>query len=69
MDVACGDGAVGEILHEHGNKAEITGIEISNGMLQASAIKQHYKDVRIGAMQELIMVWQTLPFPYATYAV
>lgn len=69
LDVACGDGAVGEIFHEHGNQAEITGIEISNGMLQASAIKQHYKDVRIGAMQELIMVWQTLPFPYATYAV
>lgn len=68
LDVACGDGAVGEVLHDHGNQAEITGIEISKGMLQAPSIKQHYKDVRIGAMQELIMVWRSFSFLYATYA-
>jgi hypothetical protein len=57
LDVACGTGAVGRVFHEQGVKAEISGIEISQGMLQTPEIKNYYKHpIRIGPMEELIMV-------------
>lgn len=57
LDMACGTGYFGELLHQNGVKAEITGIELSTGMLNFPAIKNHYKfPVLVGPMQELIMV-------------
>lgn len=57
LDMACGTGAFGSVLHEQGISAEITGIEISLGMLESLAVKKYYKQpIRVGPMQELIMV-------------
>ncbi|KAI6246783.1 putative methyltransferase cpaM [Erysiphe necator] len=57
LDMACGTGYFGELLHQNGIKAEITGIELSTGMLNFPAIKNHYRcPVMVGPMQELIMV-------------
>ncbi|PHH60288.1 hypothetical protein CDD81_1878 [Ophiocordyceps australis] len=57
LDLACGTGAVGRVLHEAGIEAEITGIEVSEGMLQSSPdIHQHYKQpIIVGPMEEEIM--------------
>ncbi|RKF56689.1 putative 2-c-methyl-d-erythritol -cyclodiphosphate synthase [Golovinomyces cichoracearum] len=43
LDVACGSGFFGELLHKNGVEAEITGIELSTGMLRFPAIKKNYK--------------------------
>lgn len=57
LDMACGTGALGFLLHEHGVPAKVTGIEISEGMLESPLIKAHYQQpLRIGPMEELIMV-------------
>ncbi|PHH71904.1 hypothetical protein CDD82_6275 [Ophiocordyceps australis] len=58
LDLACGTGAVGRVLNEAGIEAEITGIEVSEGMLQCSAdIYRYYKQpIIIGPMEEEIMV-------------
>jgi hypothetical protein len=57
LDIACGTGGFGDILHKQGVAAEVSGIELSKGMTESSAIKAYYKQpIRIGPMQELIMV-------------
>lgn len=57
LDMACGTGALGQVLHNHGVKADITGIDMSPGMVQAPEIRSYYKQpIRIGPMEELIMV-------------
>ncbi|KAG5985201.1 hypothetical protein E4U55_000446 [Claviceps digitariae] len=44
LDLACGPGVFGRVLHEHGAKVtEIVGVEISAGMLCAPDIKKFYK--------------------------
>jgi len=56
LDLACGTGIFGCILHDHGISAEITGVDISKGMVETLNIKNHYKHpIRIGTMEELIM--------------
>ncbi|CAM1504922.1 Fc.00g025130.m01.CDS01 [Cosmosporella sp. VM-42] len=56
LDMACGTGAIGHVFSSVGLKADITGIEISEGMLQSPDIKKYYKNpIRVGPMQELIM--------------
>ncbi|GIJ89500.1 hypothetical protein Asppvi_008442 [Aspergillus pseudoviridinutans] len=55
LDVACGTGAMGQVLHEQGIQAEVFGIDLSPCMLEAPNIKKYYKEVRVGPMQELIM--------------
>ncbi|RLL99262.1 hypothetical protein CFD26_106825 [Aspergillus turcosus] len=55
LDVACGTGAMGQVLHEQGIQAEVIGIDLSPCMLEAPNIKEYYKEVRVGPMQELIM--------------
>jgi D-ala D-ala ligase C-terminus/Methyltransferase domain len=57
LDLACGTGVFGCILHDRGISAEVTGVDISRGMVEAPDIKNHYKrPIRIGPMEELIMV-------------
>ncbi|GIK02914.1 hypothetical protein Aspvir_006979 [Aspergillus viridinutans] len=55
LDVACGTGAMGQVLHEQGIQAEVFGIDLSPCMLEAPNIKKYYKEVRVGPMQDLIM--------------
>jgi hypothetical protein len=57
LDLACGTGIFGEILHDRGISAELTGIDISKEMIETPNIKNHYKQpILIGPMEELIMV-------------
>jgi D-ala D-ala ligase C-terminus len=57
LDLACGTGIFGSILHDRGISAEITGVDISKGIVETPNIKNHYKHpIRIGPMEELIMV-------------
>lgn len=56
LDVACGTGGFGQILHAQGIQTELTGIDLSPGMLKNMEFKKHYKELRVGPMEELIMV-------------
>ena len=68
LDMACGTGAVGRVLHQQGVEAIITGIDVSEGMLQMPEVKKHYKQpILIGPMEELIMVTHA-PSPGACMA-
>lgn len=65
LDLACGTGAFGEILGARGVSAEITGMEVSEGMLESPCIKQFYKKpLLVGPMEELIMVFHFFPINY-----
>ncbi|KAF9893536.1 hypothetical protein FE257_010848 [Aspergillus nanangensis] len=55
LDVACGTGAIGRILHQQGVQAETVGIDLSPGMLENVELRKCYKEVRVGSMEELIM--------------
>lgn len=56
LDVACGMGHFGRVLHGQGVKADVYGIDACEEMLQSPHIKAHYQQpIRIGPMQELIM--------------
>ncbi|KAI1001782.1 hypothetical protein K3495_g6419 [Podosphaera aphanis] len=56
FDVACGGGIFGKLLHNHGIKAAVNGLDISEKMSQPAAIDGHYDTpVLLGPMQELIM--------------
>ncbi|KAK2866814.1 hypothetical protein FQN49_003517 [Arthroderma sp. PD_2] len=56
LDVACGTGLFGRLLVDLGVQAEITGIDLSPGMMDSPDIKKYYKQpLRVGPMQELIM--------------
>ncbi|THC95193.1 hypothetical protein EYZ11_005309 [Aspergillus tanneri] len=56
LDLACGNGEFGAILHEHGVSAKISGIDVSAGMTRSSYIQDHYeKPLLIGPMDEFIM--------------
>ncbi|KAE8382757.1 hypothetical protein BDV26DRAFT_224172 [Aspergillus bertholletiae] len=56
LDLACGNGEFGAMLHEHGVSAKISGIDVSEGMTRSSYIQDHYeKPLFIGPMDELIM--------------
>ncbi|KAF7585379.1 hypothetical protein BBP40_011042 [Aspergillus hancockii] len=56
LDLACGNGEFGAILHDSGVSATISGIDISEGMTRSSYIQDHYeKPLLIGPMDELIM--------------
>lgn len=58
LDLACGTGGFGEILDAHGVSAEVTGVEITEGMLESPCIKQFYKKPLLaGPMEELMMVF------------
>lgn len=58
LDLACGTGVFGRILHDRGAMTtEIVGVEISAGMLCAPDIKKYYKKPLWNcSMQEYIMV-------------
>jgi hypothetical protein len=57
LDLGCGTGAFGEVLHAQGVSATLTGIELSEGMIDSPNIKSHYQHpIRIGLMQDLLMV-------------
>ena len=56
LDVACGTGGFGELLHARGIQAEVTGIDVSPGMLENVNCKKYYKELRVGPMEEQIMV-------------
>ncbi|GAB0138372.1 hypothetical protein EsDP_00006607 [Epichloe bromicola] len=58
LDLACGTGVFGRILHAHGAKTTgIVGVEISAGMLCAADIKKYYKKPLWNcSMQEYVMV-------------
>ena len=65
LDLACGTGMFGCILHDRGISAEVTGVDISKGMVETLNIKNHYKyPIQIGPMEELIMV--SIPTEYQT---
>ncbi|OQE21412.1 hypothetical protein PENFLA_c014G10646 [Penicillium flavigenum] len=56
LDVGCGRGSFGEILNAQGVSPQLTGIEISKGMIDSPSIESYYQDpIRIGLMQELVM--------------
>lgn len=70
LDVACGSGAFGKALDDQGQKVEISGLELSPGMAGSPFAKKFYKQpVRVGPMQELIMVRHTsqVPLPTSKY--
>ncbi|KAF9250238.1 hypothetical protein DTO006G1_1654 [Penicillium roqueforti] len=52
LDVACGTGGFGQFLHAQGIQAEVTGIDLSPGMLENV---EHYRELRVGPMEEQIM--------------
>ncbi|KAG5936980.1 hypothetical protein E4U53_000106 [Claviceps sorghi] len=58
LDLACGTGVFGRILHDHGARTtEIVGVEISAGMLCAPDIKKYYKKPLWNcSMQDYVMV-------------
>ena len=57
LDLACGSGEFGAILHDRGVAAKITGSDLSPGMTQSPYIQNHYeKPLLIGPMDELVMV-------------
>ncbi|CAI7582156.1 unnamed protein product [Penicillium palitans] len=56
LDLACGSGEFGAILHDRGVAAKITGSDLSPGMTQSPYIQNHYeKPLLIGPMDELVM--------------
>ncbi|KAG5926535.1 hypothetical protein E4U42_003185 [Claviceps africana] len=57
LDLACGTGVFGRILHDHGAETtEVVGVEISAGMLCAADIKKFYKKPLWNcSMQEYVM--------------
>ncbi|KAG6012675.1 hypothetical protein E4U43_007697 [Claviceps pusilla] len=57
LDLACGTGVFGRILHDHDAKTtEIVGVEISAGMLCAPDIRRYYKKPLWNcSMQEYVM--------------
>ncbi|KAJ5188102.1 Major facilitator superfamily domain general substrate transporter [Penicillium cf. griseofulvum] len=56
LDLACGSGEFGAILHDRRVAAKITGSDLSQGMTQSSYIQAHYEQpLLIGPMDEVIM--------------
>jgi len=56
LDLACGTGGFGQLLHGQGIQADLTGSDLSPGMLENIEFKKHYKELRVGPMEEQIMV-------------
>lgn len=55
-DLACGTGILGQVLHESGNSATITGMDLSPQMTAHPVVQKHYElPIRIGAMQDFVM--------------
>jgi predicted TPR repeat methyltransferase len=56
LDLGCGTGLLGEIIHEKGQPYTIVGVDLSPDMTAAPAISKYYEDpVRIGPVQAAIM--------------
>lgn len=56
LDLACGSGMFGRLLHENGQSSKMSGIDLSTELTTLPAIKEHYQQpISIGPLQELIM--------------
>jgi hypothetical protein len=62
LDLGCGNGEFGAILHGNGVSAKISAIDVSEGMTRSPYIQDHYeKPLLIGSMDELIMACPLSP--------
>jgi predicted RNA methylase len=56
LDLACGTGLLGKLLHEKGASFKIVGVDLSPQMTASPAIRKYYQSpVTIGTMQAAIM--------------
>jgi ubiquinone/menaquinone biosynthesis C-methylase UbiE len=56
LDLGCGTGFLGEALHQSGFRAELTGVDLSPGMVGCERTRVHYKyGVQICPLEEYIM--------------
>lgn len=56
LDLACGTGLLGKLLHEKGYKFKIFGVDLSPDMTMGPSIQKYYQSpVTVGPMQGMIM--------------
>ena len=55
LDLACGTGIVGTLIHNAGSKTAIHGVDVSPLSLQTDQVKEHYAHTTVGLIQEVIM--------------
>jgi predicted TPR repeat methyltransferase len=60
LDLACGTGGIGMLIHAAGHEARISGIDLSPLSLQTSQVRAHYTPPLVaGPLQEEIMRFPT----------
>ncbi|MCJ1246355.1 hypothetical protein MMC30_003562 [Trapelia coarctata] len=56
LDLACGTGGTGKLIHEAGWDARVSGVDLSPLSLQSAQVKQYYTEpITVGYIQEEIM--------------
>ena len=56
LDLACGSGILGRILHENGQASKLSGIDLSVKLTTMPAVMEHYTfPISIGPLQEFVM--------------
>ena len=55
LDLGCGTGYLGELLHTAGARSELVGVDLSPGMTAAASVKSFYRQpVTIGPIQDFV---------------
>ncbi|KAL2830157.1 hypothetical protein BJY01DRAFT_260999 [Aspergillus pseudoustus] len=67
LDVAWGTGGLGQLVHDQGIRADLSGIDLSPGMLENIEFKKYYKELRGAGEFDHIACFGALHFPGPVY--